>query len=156
MVRGVLMVVLAGMLVAGTAIASESVTVKVTAMRATVEGAEPKVFDSGLEDVRRAVGSMDFDTFRKIAVKRVSVEYGEESKVPLNKRYTLFIKPREKDAKGRCYMQIRIEEQPADPKKKPVTALKFTTHVAPGGKIIPNGLPLEDDGTLVLVLQVAK
>lgn len=137
-----------------SAAAEESATLDVFAIRATTEGANPKSFDGKLADVKDSLASSPHDTFRTITTAQVTATFGQESKTKLNDRYTLFVTPESKDASGRVKMTVRIDEAPKRAGGKPRVALKFDVNAPPGAKIVPNGLPLDDDGALIVVLRL--
>lgn len=136
--------------------AEETADIEIFAVRATVEGADPKQFDTALNEVKDALASSKFDTFRSIKTTRVRAPYGRETETSINDRYTVIVEPESKGHDRRLKMAVRIEEAPKKPGDPPRVALKFNVSATPGGKIVSNGLPLDDDGTLMVVLVVAK
>jgi hypothetical protein len=145
-------------LVAVSAWAAETVPIKITAVQATTEGADPKEYGKKLDELKSSLGKLKYDTFELIAASEVKAPFGKETCKSINDRYTLCITPKSKDDKGRIHMDIRIEDK-RPPKKdgekaKKVNAVKTTVQAVPGKTINFHGLDLKK-GKLVVVLQVS-
>src|SRR5690606_125254 len=114
------------------------VSLTITALQATDEGRPEKVFDPGLEAIKKSVSKLKYDTFKKLKLAETDAKMGEESKIVLTDRYTLIATPQKKDADGRVHIAFRIEEKAGDKDKsnKTVVALQFTVASAAGSNIV--------------------
>jgi hypothetical protein len=143
--------VLASAAFAAGADATRPVDLSLWATQATQEQRPEKYFDAGLEPIRTAVNDLPFDTYKKVKVSRQAAPCGEESRLAIDERYTLFVKPVSREADGRIRLEIRIEMAPKEPGGKPVKALDTRMMLAPGEKVKFGGLKLAQ-GELVVVV----
>ena len=138
---------------APAAIAEQTVHLKMTAMRGSVEGVDPKVFDKGLADIRDAVRDLPYDTYHKVVASETRAPFQKETRFKIDKRYTLCVTPESEDEHHSVRMQLRIEERVPDKPDKTVNAIKTTITIVPGHKIKFHGLDM-DPGKLVVVLAI--
>ncbi len=150
--------ILAGLIAAialGAPAGEEPVSMSVWAVQATQEGHSPKQFEAGLESIRGAVADLPFDTYRKVQALTQTLPAGQETRVAIDARYTLFLKPLDTDPEGRIRLEVRVELAPKAPQDKPVTALSTRLALAPGKQAKVGGFKLEQ-GELVIVLSPGK
>lgn len=125
--------------------------VTVVAIQAKNEGRASKHFGPGLEQVRRAVSGLDYDSFYKIRSADVPVPYGEEAKIYIDGKYTLYVTPLSVMADGRIRIKARITMKS---KEKTVRALDTTLTMMPGSHLNLGGLRLSS-GALIVVISVS-
>ncbi|MBP8131276.1 MAG: hypothetical protein KA184_16980 [Candidatus Hydrogenedentes bacterium] len=121
------------------------------AVQAVSEQRTEKYFGAGLDEIRDEVGSLPFDSFYLIAGVHQNIAFGQEARIPIDKRYTLYVAPVSRDADTRLTLALRLELMPAQPEEKPIIALSTKVTFASGSKIKLGGFRL-DRGELVLVL----
>lgn len=116
-----------------------------------------KRFGRGLEEVERALAGLSkYNAFDKISAHEQEVRFGSETSVRVHDRYTLFLKPKSKDDRGRVQMNVRIEMSPRKQGEDPVNVVANTTvAMVPGKQVNLGGLRL-DEGELVIVLWVGE
>lgn len=114
---------------------------------------DERYFDPGLEGIRDAVATLEFDTFKKVKSATTAAAFGVESTVQLTDRYTLRMTPIDKDNVGRLRMKVSVDETALrDGKPKSVTALETTSAIAPNKYLVLGGrLPLEEGQLVILV-----
>ena len=148
------MVSLAGAFVFITAVlsAGNDVTLHMAAVQATNEGRATKYFDPVLNEIKRAIAPLDYDTFRAIKTQDVGLPFGKRAEIVINDRYRLQLEPVGRDADNRVRIQVCIlrVRGPDDP---PMKALDTTLLMAPGKHLSLGGLPLEQ-GELVVILEL--
>jgi hypothetical protein len=134
--------------------ATTTVTLSVTAVRATTEGNRPKHFDQSVAPCRKSLVNLRYDTFRKLKVVTEAATFGKKTRIPLNDQYTLYLTPleRQKDGRVRVKATISMKKGPDD---KVVNALETTLALPPGNPLNLGGMKL-DKGDLVIVLSVGK
>lgn len=125
------------------------------ALQATQEAHTPAQFDPGLDAIRDAVADLPFDTYHTVKALRQDLPRGQETRVPLNERYSLVLSPLENDAEGRVRLELRVEIAPKTPQDKPVTALSTRLAIRPGEQAKVGGFKL-DQGELVIVISPGK
>jgi hypothetical protein len=126
------------------------VDIAIYAIYATNENRPEPVFDPALAPVRHAVSDLAFDTFTKIRADVVSAPFGEETAFPINDKYSLYVKPlNRQDIQTR--MEVRVELAPRSPQERPRTAVTTTVVMAPSRQVKLRGLKM-DKGELVIVL----
>lgn len=123
------------------------------APRSRATGGE-KQYDSGLDMIKTALASLPFDHFKRLASERAKTKVGEESKVRIDDRYTLFATPESRGNDGRVRMEIRVEMARSDG-KPPTKAVDTTLLLAPGKMVNLGGFKM-DQGELVIVMVVAE
>jgi len=138
----------------GNAIKPEAVTVSMVAVRATIEGREEKHFDAGLEAIRKAVADLPYDTYRKVKSSKTPAPFDQETKIGINKEYSLYVTPLAKKSDGRIRMKARIEMQPKDEKKKAINTHVTTALLKPGKKLKFCGGMKADGGELVVIISI--
>ena len=150
--------------------APHPVSVMLVAVRATHQGHEERQFDKSIASIRETVEDLkQFDDFRKLRAVKTIAPYGEETEIPLDKEYVLFLKPLERASHDRirCNIQVkmRLEEKNGESNKQDVEAedeeteekpkfkevLRCTLLALSGKPFKVGGLKLEE-GQLVLVL----
>ncbi|MGI6460985.1 MAG: hypothetical protein ACOX5J_13000 [Candidatus Hydrogenedentales bacterium] len=145
--------------------ASPTVSVQLIAVRATNQGHEKAQFDSSIAFIRETVKDLkQFDDFRKLKTVNTTALYGKETRVLLDKRYTLLIHPIERDSRDRIRCDVRVQMRLADskakasapagqkkPEPKQKEILRCTLLAISGKPFKVGGLKL-DEGQLVLVL----
>lgn len=147
-----LALVAVSLLAADDHVPSTPVSVSMVAVEGRREGRAQKYFDPGLESVRRALADLDFDTFYKIQNAQLPCPYGEEQKIYINKRYTLYITPESVRDDGRIRLRARVTMRSRDGTRD-VDALDTTLLIAPGGHLNLGGMKLEQ-GELIVVISV--
>ena len=136
----------------GDSSASARVQVNMVAVQALNEGRETQYFDPALLGIRQSIQGLDYDTFREVRTTNQSLKYDKETKITINERYTLCLKPVKKDDHGRIRVQARIEMAPRREGDAAINALSDTTLLMmPGKKLNLGGLKLEK-GDLIVVL----
>lgn len=121
------------------------------AVQAVSEQRTEKYFGAGLDEIRDEVSSLPFDSFYLITGVHQNIAFGQEARIPIDKRYTLFVAPVSRDAETRLTLSLRLELQPARPEEKPIIALSTKVTFTSGSKVKLGGFRLER-GELVLVL----
>ena len=99
------------------------VEVSMVAVRGVNEGHTQKVYGSGLESVRRAVGALDYDTFSKVASSEAKIPFGEKTTFFVNKTYSVIIEPTSVDSYGRIRLHTQVMMKSKDKKKVNIKAL---------------------------------
>lgn len=152
---GILLAALAG---PGTdAAPGGQMTIAMWAMEASKEGNVPKQFDSQLMAIRKVVNDLPFDTYKTIRVSRTKVGYGGETRITVDARYTLIVKPLEKLEDDRIRLSIRIEMKPERARSrdaKPVNVVSTRVEVSPRKKIKLRGLK-SGEKEMVIVLEAS-
>lgn len=153
------MVRTAGLILLATAITawadevpSTPATVSMVAVRAADE-AEP-YFDPALNAVRSALADVKSNALRKVRASDTSAPYAEETKFPIDERYTLYITPVSRGDDGRVRAKARITVVPRRG-GSPVNAVDTTLSIVPGDYVKIRGLKIES-GELVVLLTVKK
>ena len=136
----------------GAAVASESVSLSMVAVQASNESRGAKFFGPGLDTVKRAIRSLNYDTYTRITSTDTSIPFHKETKLYIDEQYTLHLKPVSIDDQGRVRMQARLtmkrEGQP-----EPINALETTLTMAQDKHLNLGGLKLKK-GDLIVVLSV--
>ena len=138
------------LIAAGDEVPSEPLQVSVVAVQAKNEGRSSKHFGPGLEQVRRAVSGLDYDSFYKVRSADVPVPYGEEAKIYIDAQYTLYVTPLSVTQDKRIRIKARITMKS---KAKTVKALDTTLTMKPGSHLNLGGLRLSS-GELIVVISV--
>ncbi len=128
----------------------EPLQVSVVAVQAKNEGRASKHFGPGLDRVRRAVSTLDYDSFYKVRSADVPVPFEEEAKIYIDGKYTLYVTPLSVMEDGRIRIKARITMKE---KKKTVKALDTTLTIKPGSHLNLGGLRLSS-GELIVVISV--
>jgi len=109
-------------------------------------------FDPGLEEIREAVATFPYDTYRKVSSETSTLAPNEEAKFAVNSAYTLFLTPLDKDENGRLRVRVRIEEKSTrNGAPVTITALNTTSAIAPGKHLMLGGLPLSEGKLIVFI-----
>lgn len=145
-----LAIVAVSILAADEHIPSKPANVSVVAVEARRENRAQQYFSPGLESVRRALADLDYDTFYKIQSAELPCPYGEEQKVYVTDRYTLYMTPVSVRDDGRIRLRARITMKSRD-KEREVNALDTTLLIAPGTHLNLGGMRL-DEGELIVVI----
>jgi len=130
----------------------DTVSVSMVAVDARHENRTERYYGPGLESVKKALSGLSHDTFLKVQSAETPSPFGEEQKIYINKRYTLYITPEYVRDDGRIRLRARITARSRDGTKT-ATALDTTLLIAPGSYLNLGGLPLEQ-GSLIVVLSV--
>lgn len=141
--------------------AGDAVAVAMVAIQATNENGDEAGSQRKMKSYDRALTAstrealerrkLPFDTFRHLGTEKSSAAYGQEAKLRINDRYTLFVSPSAKSPDGRIQTKIRIETQDGESSKNAVTTI---VKAVPGDPLILAGLKL-DEGELVVVLTIS-
>lgn len=132
------------------------VRISVWAVLATFEQRNEPHFDRGLEVIRATVSELRYDTYRNLnTIRRQSMKIDDEFRVPIDERYTLYIKPLACDEDRMIRLQLRMEMQPRDREKEPVIVLQSRQILSQNQKMIIGG-PRLDNGDLVIVLEASQ
>jgi len=109
-------------------------------------------FDPGLEEIREAVATFPYDTYRRVSSQTASIKRNEEKRFEINKTYTLRLTALDNDETGRLRVHVEIDEK-AVRGGKPVTinALNTTSAIAPGKNLMLGGLPLPEGKLIVFI-----
>lgn len=134
----------------GDRIPSKPAQISVVAIQALNENRTVKHFGPGLSGVRRAVASLDYDSFYRLSSANVPAPYGEEIKIHINERYTLYLTPIARTETGRIRMKARITMKAPD---RAIKALDTTLTMLPGSHLNLGGLRLKR-GELIVVISV--
>ncbi len=145
-----LAIVAVSFLAADEHVPAKPVNIAMAAVEARRENRTQRYFDPGLEQVRDALDDLDYDAFYKIQSAELPCPYGEEQKVYINERYTLYLTPVSVREDGRIRLRARITMQSRD-KKREVNALDTTLLIAPGTHLNLGGMRLEE-GELIVVI----
>lgn len=129
------------------------VDLSICAVHATQEARETRYFDAGLEFVRAVLLDLPFNVFHLIKKEELRATTGQETRLALDERYTLFITPIEVLENGSVRMDVRIDVKSKKPDVTPIKALQTRMLVQAGKKVKFRGLKL-DEGEMVLVLGV--
>ncbi|HNR31048.1 MAG TPA: hypothetical protein PKI11_09180 [Candidatus Hydrogenedentes bacterium] len=121
------------------------------AVQAVSEQRTEKYFGGGLEAVRDSLVDLPFDSFYLITATHQNIPFGRESRIAIDKRYTLYVAPVARDAENRLTLGLRLEVQPQKPGDRPIIALSTKVAFTSGKQIKLGGFRL-DRGELVLVL----
>lgn len=144
------------LLAAVTASPGDEVHISLWAMEASVEGrGDVKHFDHDLAPIRSTVRDLPFDTYTAVKVARIRAIEGAETKLAINRRYILYLKPLEKTRKDTLCLSIRVEKLPEKPygkNAKPVNAFSTRVELKPGQKLKFQGLK-NGDKELIIILQ---
>ena len=136
---------------AGDEVPGTPLQVAVVAIQAKNEGRASKHFGPGLEQVRRAVSGLDYDSFYKLRSADLPVPYGEEAKIYIDGQYTLYVTPLSVMKDGRIRIRARITMKS---KEKTIKALDTTLRMMPGSHLNLGGLRLSS-GALIVVISVS-
>lgn len=95
------------------------VSVMLIAVRATHRGHEEREFDSSVASIKETVKDLkQFDDFRKLRALKTLAPYGKDTKIPLNREYTLILTPIERISHNRIRctirVQMRVKEEPEE------------------------------------------
>lgn len=145
---------------AGGSVAARSLEpparIEMTAVMATKEGKTAADYGPGLEGVKSLLADMeaDYDTFRKAAGQALSIPFETETELPVDEKYSVFVKPltREKTGGIRAQVRVTMRRKPGD---TPVNAVVTTLQFAPGKPMKLRGLK-RASGELALVLRFVK
>jgi hypothetical protein len=137
---------------AGEKVPAQPVSVTMVAVEARREGRAQQYFGPGLDPVRRALASLDFDTFNRVQSAEIPAPYGEEQTIHINQKYTLHITPVSQMEDGRVRLRARITARSRDGSQT-INALDTTLQIKPGIQLNLGGLRLES-GELILVISV--
>lgn len=132
-----------------------AVSVRMVAVQALTTGQREKKFDSELDEVRSVLATSKADTFKKVKTATTTAPYGNETRIPIDAKYTLYVTPLSKESGGRIKIEVRVTIPPKErkPRAEPINAIKTTLIAVPGDKVKLQGLPM-DEGELILVLSV--
>lgn len=149
-------VVLGAMLLAPLmALAEGTAEFKVWAMEAHTEGRNTPHFDPGLDEVKDAVKSLNFDTYLKLKTDEHTFSDKQEYRAAINDQYTLTASAPTVAKDGRYRMKIKItmpsEKNPDDE----IDALATELLLQPGKKVLVRGLKLGEGKEMVVVLSLA-
>lgn len=126
--------------------------VEMVAVMASKEGKTAADYGPGLDSIRTLLADMegDYDTFRKTGGQALSLPFEEETELPVDDRYSVFVKPlsREKSGVIRAQVRVTMRRKPGD---TPVNAVVTTVQFAPGKPMKLRGLK-RAGGELALVL----
>lgn len=131
--------------------ASDTCTVMMVAVQATNEGRATKFFGPGLDKVRSALASFDYDTYTRITSTTKSIPIGKETRLIIDEHYTLIMDPISSVQDGRIRVKARILMKGKG--GKIVNALDTTLTMVLGKHLNLGGLRLPK-GELILVLTV--
>lgn len=147
-----LVIFAASFLAADEKAAAQTVNVAMVAVEARREGKSTQSFGPGLEGVRKALTGLAFDTFSRVQSAELPCRYGEEQRIIINQKYTLYITPVSQMDDGRVRLRARITQVSRDGSQT-VNALDTTLQIKPGTHLNLGGLKL-DQGELILVMSV--
>ena len=153
MVSTGLLIFAASLTVAGDTVPSQPVSVSMVAAEARNEGRAQQYFAPGLERVRRALASLDFDTFYHIQSAEIPAPFGETQTIYINKKYKLQITPVSQMDDGRVRLRAQITARSKDGSRT-VKALDTTLQIKPGMLLNLGGLHLDSGGELILVISI--
>ncbi len=138
------------------------VSVSLIAVRATHQGHEERQFDRSIASIHETVEDLkQFDDFRQLRAVTTTAAYGEETKIPIDARYTLILKPVQRASHNRIRCNIRVDmrlekeedksssDDDDEPKFREV--LRCTLLAVSDKPFKVGGLRL-DEGLLVLIL----
>ncbi|MBI2423337.1 MAG: hypothetical protein HYV27_10950 [Candidatus Hydrogenedentes bacterium] len=121
------------------------------AAQATQENRKEPLFDPELNDIRKAVADLPFDTYHAIKTGKSEIKLLEDKEFPLDAQYGLHVMPMEKDANNRIKVDMRIMETSKAGKER--TALAPSIMMQPDKMVKMRGLKLTGGGELVLVVK---
>ena len=126
--------------------------VRMTAVQAKSEGRDKPEIPDNLKGVRGVLKSLSADTFALIAEQEREAPLGEETLVPINGVYSLYVTPNRASAQEPMKIQARIEMLEGDGYRN---ALVTEAQAQPGKALVFRGLPL-NVGELVVIMQLAQ
>ena len=129
------------------------VAFSMVAVKASNEGVSPKRFGAGLEAVKPAIRSLNYDTYVKVSSYAATIPFGEKTTFFINDTYTLVVEPTAVDDRGRIRMNTVVMMKGKGRDQQPVKALDTVLVMAPGKHLNLGGLKL-DGGDLIVVLSV--
>jgi hypothetical protein len=133
--------------------AAEAVSLSVWAVQATHENKPEKEYDRSLAEIQKLLAPLPYDTFREVQSHRnKTVGYSQETRLPLDRNYTLIVHPTAREEDGRVRMEIRVEMPPKKEGGAPIEAIAVTLLLQPGEKIKLQGLRGDGGGELIVVL----
>jgi len=147
-----LVIFAASFLAADEKAAAQTVNVAMVAVEARREGKATQSFGPGLEEVRKALTGLAFDSFSRVQSAEIPCRFGEEQRIIINQKYTLYITPVSQLDDGRVRLRARITALSRDGSQT-VNALDTTLQIKPGTHLNLGGLKLEH-GELILVMSV--
>ncbi len=119
------------------------------------EGNSPVKVDEALEGVKKTLLSLPFDTFEPVADQEVETPLGEETLIPLNGIYSLYVAPRGQDEKGALDLTARISMlAEGSGSEQYIDAIHTEAKLASGMPLVFRGLDL-NVGELVVVLSLS-
>lgn len=128
------------------------VKVSLVSVCAKNDGRAQKVFGEGLSKVKRAIATLDFDTFTKISSSEATIPFGKKTTFFIDTDYSLVVEPTSIDDAGRIRIRTKVMKKSRDGKKDKVT-LDTVLVMAPGKQLNLGGQKLAD-GVLIVVLSV--
>ncbi|NUM52824.1 MAG: hypothetical protein HUU46_04190 [Candidatus Hydrogenedentes bacterium] len=114
---------------------------------------DARYFEPGLDGIRDAVASLNFDTYKKVKSETATAAFGSETAMRITDRYTLRMTPLDKDSHGRLRVRVAVDEiSLRNGDSKTMTAVETTSAIAPNKYLVIGGrLPL-DEGQLVILV----
>lgn len=121
------------------------------AMAATNEGRAVPYIDPSLNKVRHAVELLEYDTFKKLTATETKLTYDKETRLRINDRCALVLKPVRKDSRGRIRIHAKIEVTSRDGKQKKIALDTFATMAPrkPFNLVVKNS---ENEGLIVVLV----
>lgn len=158
MAAGLLIALLAGQMPAlpgGGGEAPAPPKLHVVAAHASNAGQEPAAVDEALSAVKKILLALPFDTYAPVADQEVEAPPGEETLIPLNGIYSLYVTPQGQDETGALALTARISMLKAGSgPEEYVNALYTEAKLASGMPLVFRGLDL-NVGELVVVLRLS-
>lgn len=139
----------------GADAAPTSATFDVLAVHATREGKTSPEIPSTLDSVSKILGSPPFDTydmFDMVSQEEGEAPFAQETRIPINDRYSFHVTPSQNPSTGEIDIESRIAMLENG---KTIDALWAKGKVAPGKPLVFRGLPM-DDGELVVLVRLKQ
>jgi len=158
MAASLLLVLLTGQL-PGTPMGAEQTSavpkLHVVAAHASTKGNNPAQVDDKLAGVKNVLLRLPFDSYEPVADQEVEAPPGEETLVPLNGVYSLYVQPQGQDESGALALTARISmlAEGGGPEQY-VDAIYTQARLASGMPLVFRGLDL-NVGELVVVLNLS-
>ncbi len=128
---------------------------KMWAVEASTEGKERPTFDKGLESITAVLAPLPHNVYRKVSTGTHRLSTTGNTRININKTYTLETASPVRSDDGRYRIQLRILMPSTETPEKEIKALDIEVLLKPDKQFLVRGLKLEKGKELVLVLSLS-
>lgn len=130
----------------------EPVPLHYWAVKATTEGREIPMFDSGAAPIKSLLEDLSYDTYQTVLEREERFQREKDKSIRLNDIYGMNLRYTGSDDTGRARVVVTVTLTAREPDGVPKKVVETTLLLAPEGKARVCGLRCEKGGEIIIIL----